>query len=201
MKKFIIAIMMIAVATTAVAQKVSKAASKQAKEFTKQGWVVTPGARPLELQFDRSYQMQDEMDDNGYSKFIMAEAMSVAASYDAAKVQALDLAKVNLAGMLQTQVAALVESSAGNKQLAAEDAESIAETAQASKSLIAQNIGRIITVVECYRVKPNKNKEVYVKIAYNSHMAMEATKKVIREELSKKSENLHSKLDKLFGAH
>ncbi len=198
MKKFIVAILMVAVATTAVAQKVSKAASKQAKEFAKQGWLVTPGSLPLEQQFERSYQMRGQIDDMGYPKFIIAEAKTPGKSYDAAKMQALDLAKINLAGLIQTEVAALIEGNAANKQLAAEDAESVAETVQASKSLIAQSIGRVITVVECYQVNKNKTTTVYVSIAYNQKMAMEAAKSVIREELEKKGEKLHAQLDKLL---
>jgi hypothetical protein len=69
----------------------------------------------------------------------------------------------------------------------------------ASKNFISQSIGRVITVVECYRVLDNKNREVMVRIAYNSEMAKQAVKQAVREELKKKGENLHEQLDKALG--
>ena len=66
-------------------------------------------------------------------------------------------------------------------------------------ALISQKIGRVIVVVECYRVKQNKNKEVLVRIAYNSEMAKAAAKQAIQEELKDKNEELHNKLDKALG--
>ena len=94
---------------------------------------------------------------------------------------------------------ALIENTVANKQLAAEDAASISETVMASKNLISQSIGRVITVVECYRILDNKNREVMVRIAFNGDMAREAAKKAIRQELEKKGENLHNQLDKVLG--
>jgi flagellar biosynthesis/type III secretory pathway protein FliH len=38
-----------------------------------------------------------------------------------------------------------------------------------------------------------------VRIAYNGDMAKQAAKKVIRQELEKKGENLHEQLDKVLG--
>ncbi len=136
--------------------RASKAARKAAKQYAHERWDVAPGHLPLEKQLDRAYNMQYEYDENAYPKYIMAEAMSIGENYDAAKMQALELAKLNLAGQIQTEVTALVESSVANKELAQEQAASISETVMASKNLISQNIGRIIPVVECYRVKSTK---------------------------------------------
>ena len=102
--------------------------------------------------------------------------MSVGQNYDAAKMQALELAKQNLAGQIQTEVTALIENTVSNKQLEPNEAASIVQSVSAGKSLISQSIGRVITIVEVYRTLPNKNKEVLVKIAYNSAMAKAAAK-------------------------
>jgi len=181
-------------------EKATKDARKEAKALKKQGWVVSPGALPLEKQLDNSYLKQMEYDADGYPKYIMADAQSIGENYDAAKMSATNLAIVELAGKIQTEVAALVESSAANKQLEAGEANSIVEVVRASKGLIVQSIGRTIPMVECYReVKKNNNKEVLVRIAYNGEMAKEAAKKVIREELEKKGMDLQEKLDKILG--
>lgn len=179
--------------------RAGKAARKAAKTFKNEGWVVAPGHLPLEKQLDKAFNMQYEYDENAFPKYIMGEAMSIGENYDAAKVQALELAKLNLAGQVQTEVTALIESSVANKQLAQEQAASLTETVLASKNLISQSIGRIIPVIECYRTRPNKNKEVRVQIAYNSRMALEAAKNAVREQLEKKGDKLHEQLDKVLG--
>lgn len=179
--------------------KASKAARKEAKKLKKEGWTTVPGALPLDKQLDKSYTMQYEYDEQLYPKYIMGEAMSIGENYDAAKMQALELAKQNLAGQIQTEVTALVENTVANKQLTAEEAASVTQSIMAGKSLITQSIGRTIPVVEAYRTLPNKNKEVLVRIAYNSDMAKAAAKRVVREDLEKRGDELHDKLDKLFG--
>jgi len=179
--------------------KASKAARKEAKKLKKEGWTTTPGTLPLDKQLDKSYLMQYEYDEDMFPKYIMGEAMSIGENYDAAKMQALELAKQNLAGQIQTEITALIENSVANQQLAAEEAASLTQSVMAGKNLISQSIGRTIPVVECYRVKTNKNKEVLVRIAYNSAMAKAAAKRAVQEELKGKSEDLHKKLDELLG--
>lgn len=180
-------------------EKATKAARKDAKKLTKEGWITAPGALPLEKQLDKSYMMQMEYDEDMYPKYLMGEAMSIGENYDAAKMQALELAKQNLAGQIQTEVTALIENSVANKQLANEDAASVTQSIMGAKNLISQSIGRTMTVMECYRVKTNKNKEVLVRIAYNGAMAKAAAKRAIQEELNEKSEEIHKKLDEILG--
>lgn len=180
-------------------KKTSKAARKDAKKLTKEGWITAPGALPLEKQLDKSYMMQMEYDDDMYPKYLMGEAMSIGENYDAAKMQALELAKQNLAGQIQTEVTALIENSVANQQLANEDASSLTQSIMEAKNLISQSIGRTITVMECYRIKTNKNKEVLVRIAYNGAMAKAAAKKAIQDELKSKSEDIQKKLDEVLG--
>lgn len=180
-------------------EKASKTSRKEAKKLEKEGWQSAPGALPLVKQLDRSYMMQMEYDEDMYPKYLMGEAISIAENYDAAKMQALELAKQNLAGQIQTEITALVENTVSNKQLAAEQAASVTQSIMAAKNLISQSIGRTITVMELYRVKPNKNKEVLVRIAYNGNMAKAAAKKAVYEQLEEKGDGLHQKLDELLG--
>ena len=183
----------------ALSKKASRTARKEAKQLKKDGWKAAPGALPLEKQLDRSYLMQYEYDESGYPRYIMGEAMSVGGNYDAAKMQALELAKQNLAGQIQTEVTALIENTVANKQLEAEEAATITQSVMASKNLISQSIGRTVTVMEAYRTLGNRNKEVLVRIAYNSHMAKEAAKRALQQDLEEKGMELHEKLDNILG--
>ena len=181
-----------------VNRKATKAARDEAKQLKKEGWKVTPGALPLDRQLDRSYMMQYEFDENLMPKYITGEAMSIGNNYDGAKMQALELAKQNLAGNIQTEVAALTENTVSNNQLSAEEAATVTKTISASKSIIAQNLGRTLTVVEAYRTLPNKNKEVLVRIAYSMEAAMETAKNAVRKSLEEQGEDLHEELDVIF---
>ena len=179
-------------------EKASKAARKEAKKYIKEGWETSPGTLPIEKQLDKAYNMQYEYDETGFPKYLMGEAMSIGENYDAAKMQALELAKQNLAGQIQTEVTELIENQVSNKQLTAEQAASVTQSVSASKNLISQSIGRVIPVVEVYRVKNNSNKEVLVRVAYNSSMAIEAAKKAVRHSLEEKGDSLQNQLDKIL---
>lgn len=179
--------------------KASKAARKEAKTLKKEGWQNAPGALPIDKQLDKSYTMQYEYDEDLFPKYIMGEAMSIGQNYDAAKMQALEMAKQNLAGQIQTEVTALIENTVANEQLAPEEAASVTKSIMASKNLISQSIGRTLPVMELYRTLKNKNKEVLVRIAYNSKMAKAAAKAAVQKDLEKRGDDLHKKLDELLG--
>lgn len=180
-------------------KKASNDAAKMAKQYKKDGWIVAPGQLPLERQLDRAFMLRTEIDADGYDVYVDGQAQSVGATYDAAKMQALELAKMQLANKLQTQITTIIDNTVANSQLAREQAESITKTVAASKSLISQNIGRVLTVVECYRELPRKNKEVLVQIFYNREKAMQTAAKTIREELAKEGKELHEQLNKALG--
>ena len=55
-------------------------------------------------------------------------------------------------------------------------------TVSASKNLIVQRLGRMVTVTECYRQLANKTMEVRVTVAYNAKMALDAGKNVLCEK-------------------
>lgn len=179
----------------ALNDKPSKAARNEAKTLKKAGWVTTPGALPLDKQLDKSYLLQMETDDEGMPKYIMAEAMSIGENYDGAKIQALALARQNLASEIETNVTALIDNSVANQQLKAEEAATITKSLSVGKTYISQCLGRTITVVECYRTKENGNKEVLVRLAYSHKMAMEVAKDAIRQNLEGDLDGLREKLD------
>ncbi len=180
-------------------EKATKAARHEAKRLEKEGWQTAPGALPIEKQLDKSFLMQYEYDDEMYPKYIMGEGMSIGGNYDGAKMQALELAKQNLAGQIQTEVTALIENTVANEQMSAEDAASVTRSIMASKNLISQSIGRTVTVIEIYRILKNKNKEVMVRIAYNGDMAKKLAKDAVRKQLEKDGEDKQKKLDELLG--
>jgi len=183
--------------TREIKKKAVKHARKEARKFRRKGWYVAPGALPMDKQVEKAWQLQYMEDEDGYPLYIVATGNSVAETQSAAKLQAMELAKLELAGLVQTNVAALIENSVANSQLNNEEAASVTKTVAASKNIIAQEIGRVITMFEIYK-KINKNVEASVRIGYNTDIAIETAKKAIRKKLEEETEILHDKLDKLL---
>jgi hypothetical protein len=181
-----------------IKDKAVKEARKEAKKFKKDDYAVAPGALPMEKQLEAAWMKQYETDDNGYPLYVVASGNSVANTTAAAKLQATELAKLELAGSLSTQIAALIENSVANQQLNSEESASVTKTVAASKNIIAQELGRTIPLFEIYRTLKNKNVEVDVRIAYNSKMANEVAQKTIKKKLEEETDIAHEKLEKLM---
>lgn len=180
-------------------QRASKDARKAAKGFKNEGWKVAPGSLPMEKQLDKLYQMQYEYDlQTGFPKFIKGQATSVGGNYDAAKMQAVTLAKNELAGNIATEVAALIENKVANKQLDSGDATSITESVLGGVQKIKEKIGQTIIALEMYREK-GKDKEVTVTILYNNEMARVAVKKAIQDDMESQGDKLVEKANELLG--
>ena len=175
-----------------------RSAKKEAKKLARQGYTVAPGAVPLEKQLENAWVKTMEQDDKtAYPKYVVANGNAVGETITAAKLQANEVAKFELAGTISTNVAALIEGNIANAQLDSREAASVTEVTGAIKNLIVQEIGRVIQLLEIYR-KIGKNVEVNVRIAYNGEMAVEAAKKVLRTELKDRIKLQHEKLEKLM---
>lgn len=182
-------------ATKDLNKKASKDARNEAKRLKKEGWKVAPGSLPLDKMLDKSYKMQYEYDGNGVLKYIYAEGMSSGTSYDAAKMQALEMAKQNLASQIQTEITALVESTVTNAQKNGVNS-SDATTIMATKNLISQKLGRVQPVVEAYREK-GKEYQVMVKLFYSSEMAKQQFQDDVIKSLDQRAGELHDELDEI----
>jgi hypothetical protein len=185
--------------TNEITDKATKQSRKESKRLQKEGWKVAAGALPMDKQLDECWKKQFEKDDLGFPKYIVANSITIGTNYSAAKNQAINLSKAELAGLIATQIAGLVENTVANQDLSQQEAASIVKTVDASKNIIAQEIGRIMVIFEAHRKLSNKNTEVQVRIAYNSAMAMESAKKTIIKKLESEGSNLHNKLDGLLG--
>ncbi|MEO9852265.1 MAG: hypothetical protein ABJH72_24085 [Reichenbachiella sp.] len=181
-----------------IKKKAVKEARKEAKKYSKQGYTTAPGALPMAKQIETAWMRQYEVDEEGFPLYIVASGNSVANTQSAAKLQATELAKLELAGSISTQVAALIENSISNQQLNAEEAASVTKTVAASKNIIAQELGRSLPLFEIYRTLKNKNVEVTVRMAYNTKKAMEVARKTLSQKLESETSLAHEKLEKLL---
>jgi hypothetical protein len=179
-------------------EKASKEARKEAKKLKKEGWVVSPGALPLERQLDRSYLTIMETDEDLNPVYIVGEGLSVGENYDAAKMQAMELARQQIAGKIGSETTALIDNLVGNKQMGVEEAATVTTLLSEGKTIISQKLGRVVPVVECYRTLKNKNKEVMVRLATKESAIREVMKGYLREEMEKKGAKMSDQLDELL---
>ncbi len=179
-------------------KQITKLAKKKVKEYVKEGWTETPGALPLQSQLEESYRMQYTKNDVGEDKYIIMTSQAIGQHYNAAKLQAIEQGKLLLAGQLLSEITGLVDNTLANQGMEPEEAQSISQTVAESSNVISSSLGRVITVVECHRKLPNKNTEVLVTIAYDATKGNQKAKQAVLQELSKKSEALRGKLDKLL---
>jgi hypothetical protein len=170
---------------------------KEARDYEKQGYTVAVGAPTIRRQLVNAWMKEIETDENGYPKYIVATGNSVGETQIAAKLQANEAAKLDMAGQVTSNIAALIENNIANNQLNTEEAASVTKTVASSKNIIARELGRVLPLVELYR-DIGKNKEANVRIAYNSDMAMEVAKKVIRKSLEEETRILQEKLERLM---
>lgn len=180
-----------------VSAKAMKSARQEAKKYKKDGYYVAPGALFLDKQLENAWIKSYEINEKNEPRYIMATGNSVAETQTAAKLQATETAKLELAGQINTRVAALIENSIANQQLNNEDAASVTKTVAASKHLIAQELGQILPVLEMYK-KIGKNVEANVRLAYDVDTAFNIAKKVIRKSLEEETKIAHEKLEKLM---
>ncbi len=178
--------------------KAIKAAKKEAKKLSKLGWKVTEGSLPMEKSLEKSWAMQLDVDDNGYKKFINADGNGVAETKSAADMQALELAKLAIAGQLQTEIAAIIESSIANEQLTREEAASITKVVGGAKNIIATSLSNVDPVFKIYRDVKKKNVEVQLKLFYGYEMALTSAKTTLKKQLAEETKIVHEKLDKIL---
>lgn len=170
---------------------------QEARSLEKEGYKVAVGAPTIERQLVDAWLKQQETDENGNPKFFVGNATSVGETQIAAKLQATEAAKLDIAGQIESRVAALIENNIANAQLNMEEANSVTQTIAASKSMVAQRLSNLNTLVEMYR-PIDKNMEASVSIAYNRQQAIDETKNVIRKSLEEKTDILQEELDKIL---
>lgn len=180
-------------------KEVLKQAKKDAKKYRKEGFRTFIGGLPLERQIEGAWLKTIEVDDRGLNEYIVANARVIGGNTSGAKMQALHQAKVEMAGLISTSVAALIESSTANSELSQQEAVSLNKALQASKELITADFGRVSVEIEIYRELSNRNVEVITCLAYSSRQAFEIAKKNMVQKMEDGTEALHKKLDSLMG--
>lgn len=206
MKKIIIALVLAIFTVGAVdaqqqlsdkeTKKIEKSAKKEAKQRAKEGYKSTPGVKSIEGQLIYKGKLETLTEDDGVTpKYIFGNGTTKGGTYNAAKLAAMEAAKLQIAESISSETAAIIGNTITNDAQAEISSEKVVANA---KTKVAQKLGRMIPVIEMYRDIDGKKKEVTITIAYEYRIVKEMAEQVIRKELEQEAEKLGQDVDKLL---
>ena len=182
-----------------IKNKAIREARKEAKRMKRDGWYVPPGSLPLDKIIENAWMRQYAEDDNGNPLYITADGNAVAESKTAGEMQAIEMGKLQLAGLIETNVSSLISGNIGNAQLSTEDAASVTEIVQSSKNIIATQLGYVNPFFKLHKDIGKDKIEVQVRLFYDVRQSLEIAKKVVRQEVKDKLKVNEQQLEKLMG--
>ena len=179
-------------------KKAIKAARKEAKQLKKAGYMTFIGQLPLDKQLENSWQAAYEIDAYGNPYYIMSTQKAIASNFTAAQLQAMNAAKTDIAGQLQTMINQVIETKVSSNEMGRDQANSLSTFVATSKNIVSNTLGRVIKLVEIYREpKRTKNVEVQVTLAYNAEIATREALKALKQSVSAEDVEIMQAIDKL----
>ena len=186
------------VLTKEMKKKAIKAARKEAKQLKKAGYMTFIGQLPLDKQLENSWMAAYEIDAYGNPYYIMSTQKAVASNFTAAQLQAMNAAKTDIAGQLETRINQVIETKVSSNELGRNEANSLSTFVATSKNIVSNTLGRVIKLVEIYREpKRTKNVEVQVTVAYSADVATREALKALKQSLTAEDVELMQQIDKL----
>ncbi|MCI4668870.1 MAG: hypothetical protein MRZ79_12105 [Bacteroidia bacterium] len=179
-----------------------KEARKEAKRLKKQGYTVFPGALPLDKQLEKIWIKQYEESPNGAAKYLVADGNGVGKTQTASEMQAMEAAKLQLAGQISNEINQIIESKIVNDQLDRETGNSLSKFVAGGKNYIVQNLTYVRPGFKVYRNMGKRDMEVFVKVYYNAEEAFAAAEKALeakaRADLEEEADVLIDEINRLL---
>ena len=178
--------------------RLSRDVKKESKKYEKEGYRPFVGQMPINQQLDKSYRMQNEADDSGFPMWIIATGSSVGSTQAAADMQAMELGKSRLVGLIETNFRAVVENTVSNNQISSTEAVSVTKSIEVSANRVSKKLGMIVPVVKIYRMTGENKYEVQVQLAYNYELARKLMEAELRMEFEKESDDVRKKYEQFL---
>lgn len=183
--------------------KPTKDARKQAKQYEKQGWQVPAGGKSISKQITEVQLLGEELMADGLGnpvkRYIIRSAQAVSGTFNAGLATARANAQVELASMLQTKIAAAMETKLDNQQTSAITARTVDKFHERAKSIVDACLTNMNTVLSIYRVTAQNNFEVQVQVAYDKKELSKMLKKKLDQELEQEGdEDLNEIVDTMM---
>lgn len=145
-----------------------------------EGFHTVTGRLPLEEQLEEAWKYQREKDPEGNPVYYVASSKVMAVNYNVARIQAGNLAKVQLAGLMETRIGQLVTQKM--EVNGTEGKEAVIQMVSSSKNLVTARLSHLLPVVEIYRDLPDGRVEVQITLACKRLWATEVSDKLFVKE-------------------
>lgn len=182
--------------------KITKDAKKQAKEYKKDGWTVPVGELSLERQINKSMLYAEELmtnEEGGITqRFMQHTGRQTAGSYNTAYAAARSAAMTELASLMETKLASAWKNLMDNAEKSAISATTNDRFNQRSMAIIQQSITNAIPTVVCYRVLPNNNYQVMVRLAFDKQEISARLKRNLQKELEMEGDQLEGMVNDMI---
>lgn len=178
--------------------KPNRDTKKEAKKLEKDGWKNLPGEMPVVNQLNTAFSREMEVDEEGFPKWIRATGNATGQMQSAAEMQALELAKLNLVRVLESQMRSVVEVEQGNNQMDAKSAASISKALEVATNKVSKKLTRVMPVVKLIRTVGKSNVEMQVVLLYSYELARRAILDEMKLELQNESEDMRGKYEKFL---
>lgn len=173
--------------------KPSKDAKKQEKELKKAGWMVSAGGKTIAKQITEAQLLGEELmaDEAGNptKRYILRSAQSVAGTYNAGMATARANAQVELAAMLETKVAAAMETKIDNQQTSSISANTVDKFHERAKSIVDAALTNTYTVLSIYRTTQQNNFEVQIQVAFDKKELAARLKRNLQKQLEQEGDD------------
>lgn len=186
-----------------IKRRAVKEARKEAKRLEKkEDYMVFPGSMPMDKQLERVWMKQYAENPDGSQKYLFADGNGVGKTQTAAELQAMEAAKLQLAGQISNEINQIIEGKIANDQITRKEGESLTKFVAGSKNYIVQNLQYVKPAFKVYRNVGKKDIEIFVKMYYNVEEAMAAAERALeakaRADLEEEADELIEELDALF---
>lgn len=122
---------------------------KEARKLTKEGWKSMD--LPLEKMLQTTWEKQIQSDEDGYPKYIYVTTQATSTSYSAAQMQAQNVAKIRIAGLLSSTVASLADIALNNQEISPQQSVAMTSAIEKAKVLVSGKLGRLMTPLNIYK--------------------------------------------------
>jgi hypothetical protein len=169
-------------------------ARREARKAEREGYKIIGGDLPLIDQKKLAYVAKLKRDANGKPVNLVWSTECKGKNITGAQHSALEITKLEIAGLLTTNLASLTKG-----RLANDESTTVNEIITASKALVAKKLENVEVL---YKASKEKNGDVYValNLGYNVAEVNKIAKETAKEELMKaKLDKTEAELDAILG--
>lgn len=170
----------------------ARSVQEEVERLTREGWRVMPGGLSMREQVVRSREMRREVDDRRLPKWVFGTASTPGQTFDVARFQAAELARIDLVGQFAATIRGAIETELGAEQLTETG---MAQTVGVFTNEIAAALGRTVPVIELYREVPGqRGREVRLQIAYNELLIQERVRETVRRGMQERAGEIRERM-------